>query len=378
MRFLMLNWRDPTNPLSGGAERVTEGYLAALAARGHEVHWYANHYPGATPTETRQGIQVRRGGGIGTSVLEARKWYRGQPRFDLVVDQHHGIPWYAPWWCGTRCVAYVHEVLGPIWGTFYRRPWSDLGRLQERWTHWLYREVLFWTGCESTRDALLRNGVRQVAIIRYGVATQPLHELEAKPLALPVRLAAVARLAPNKRVDHCLQTLAVLRRLGVAAHLTIVGTGGVESQLRRQATQLGLGDSVIFTGSLSEADKDLELRRAHLLLHTSVREGWGLNVIEANAMGTPAVVYPVAGLVESTLHDQTGLVCERETPEALAARIVELLSDEPRYQRYRRAAWERAKTLHWDCVLPRACDWLEALARGEDRDPGFETLPRRR
>jgi len=30
MRFLMLNWRDPSNPKAGGAERVTEAYLAAL------------------------------------------------------------------------------------------------------------------------------------------------------------------------------------------------------------------------------------------------------------------------------------------------------------------------------------------------------------
>jgi hypothetical protein len=30
MRFLMLNWRDPRNPRTGGAERVTEGYLKAL------------------------------------------------------------------------------------------------------------------------------------------------------------------------------------------------------------------------------------------------------------------------------------------------------------------------------------------------------------
>ena len=33
MRFLMLNWRDPGNPLAGGAERVTLGYLAALVRR---------------------------------------------------------------------------------------------------------------------------------------------------------------------------------------------------------------------------------------------------------------------------------------------------------------------------------------------------------
>ena len=37
MRFLMLNWRDPKNPLAGGAERVTLAYLAALVGRGHEV-----------------------------------------------------------------------------------------------------------------------------------------------------------------------------------------------------------------------------------------------------------------------------------------------------------------------------------------------------
>ena len=42
MRFLMLNWRDPKNPLAGGAERVTLAYLKALAERGHEVYWFAN------------------------------------------------------------------------------------------------------------------------------------------------------------------------------------------------------------------------------------------------------------------------------------------------------------------------------------------------
>ena len=40
MRFLMLNWRDPKNPLAGGAERVTLAYLKELVRRGHEVYWF--------------------------------------------------------------------------------------------------------------------------------------------------------------------------------------------------------------------------------------------------------------------------------------------------------------------------------------------------
>jgi glycosyltransferase involved in cell wall biosynthesis len=358
----MLNWRDPRNPLAGGAERVSLAYLSALAQRGHEVFWFANSFPGARVEEEMDGIRFARGGGKGTSIMKAIQWYRRQPRFDLVIDQHHGIPWYAPWWCGTNCVAYIHEVLGPIWDTFYGWPWAAVGRHQERWTHWMYRRVPFWTACESTRDDLLRHGVRQVTIIRYGVYTQALTELDAKPLASPLRLAVVARLAPNKRIHLCLETLAVLRQQGVAATLTVVGTGEAEAALKQTAAGLQLGDSVRFTGTLPEGDKDAILRDAHLLLHTSAREGWGLNVIEANALGTPAAVYPVAGLRESTLHDQTGLVAEQETPAALASQIIRLLGDDERYQRYRQGAWERAKTMHWNRILPAACDWLEQQA----------------
>ena len=365
MRFLMLSWRDPRNPRSGGAERVTEAYLAALVARGHQACWFANQFPGGLDEETVSGIRIIRGGGVGSSILEARKWHRAQPRFDLVIDQHHGIPWYAPWWCGTHCVAYVHEFLGPIWDSFYRPPWNHLGRLQERWTHWIYRRVPFWTPSESTRQDLRRHGVGQITVISNGLDTCAIAELEPKPIRQPLRLAVVSRLAPNKRVGHSLRTLAALKERGVETVLQVVGGGEMESLLKAEASQLGVDRQVRFLGVLTESDKEAVLRDAHLLLHTSVREGWGLNVIEANAMGTPAVVYPVAGLVDSTIHDRTGLIAVRESPAALADRIQEFLADEARYERCRRAAWERAKTLHWSQVLPKACEWLEARARGE-------------
>ena len=99
MRFLMLNWRDPQNPLSGGAERVTLVYLKSLVERGHEVFWFANDFSGAPHEEIFEGIKIIRGGGKGTSILKAWQWYRRQKRFDLVIDQHHGISWFAPWWC---------------------------------------------------------------------------------------------------------------------------------------------------------------------------------------------------------------------------------------------------------------------------------------
>lgn len=363
----MLNWRDPENPLAGGAERVTLGYLSALAQRGHEVYWFANDFPGAKPETTIDGVHIVRGGGKGSSILHARRWYKQQRPFDLVIDQHHGIPWLAPWWSGTNSVAYIHEVLGPIWFAFYRWPWNIIGQSQERWTHWLYRNVTFWTACESTRDQLQKSGVRNVKIIRYGVHTEALLELPPKDLSQPLRLAAVSRLAPNKRIDHGILTVAELRKRSIKAHLKIVGSGDMGMKLQELVKANDLDDSVSFLGSLAEREKDEVLRESHLLLHTSQREGWGLNVIEANAMGTPAAVYPVAGLIESTLDNETGVVARGETPALLADRIAELLQKPEFYQKLRTNAWNRAKTFHWSKILPPACDWLEEMAKNRDR-----------
>ena len=362
MRFLMLNWRDPHNPLAGGAERVTLGYLAALAQRGHEVSWFSYAFPGCRREDRIDNVQIIRGGGVGSAILAARRWVRQQKPFDLVIDQHHGIPWFAPWWCQTNCVAYIHEVLGPIWGAFYKFPINVLGPAQERWTHRLYRKVPFWTACPSTEKALRECEVESITLIPYGVHTRALPCLEEKPLTTPLRLVAVSRLAPNKRVDHSIQALRRLLDAGVPAHLTVVGSGVVEAALRQLATDLRLSQQTTFTGPLSEKDKDEQLRRAHFLLHTSLREGWGLNVIEANAMGTPTIVYPVPGLIESTLHRKTGVVTPTETPEALATAIRAATQEPDQYELYRRQAWERAKTFHWDEVLPLACDWLEKQA----------------
>ena len=360
----MLNWRDPENPLSGGAERVSLGYLGALAKRGHEVSWFANDFAGAAKETTIEGIRVVRGGNKGSSIFAARKWYRQQPKFDLVIDQIHGIPWYAPWWCRTNCVAYLHEVLGPIWDAFYGWPLNWIGKTQERWTHWLYRNVPFWTACESTRDCLREDGVKQISIVRYGVHTVALPELPEKALTTPLRLIVVSRLAPNKRIDHAIETLRLLLNQNIAATLTIVGAGEIEAPLKALAATLPAG-AVRFTGGLPENEKDALLRESHFLLHTSQREGWGLNVIEANAMGTPAAVYPVAGLRESTLNNRTGLVSADESPANLAKRLVEILPNNAAYQDLRKNAWERAKRFHWSVILPKACDWLEANARGE-------------
>ena len=358
----MLNWRDPENPMAGGAERVSLAYLHGLVERGHEVAWFSHAFKGAVPEPRIDGVTIVRCGGHVSSIAAAMKWYRQQARFDLVIDQHHGLPWYAPWWCGTNCVSYLHEVLGPIWKAFYSWPWSSLGRMQERATFFLYRNVPFFTGSRVTRSLLFEFGVRDVAFLPHGTDVNAMPDLPDKELVPPFQLAVVSRLAPNKRIEHAIQVVRLLREKGYPCVLTVVGSGNEEDRLKQCVRQLELGEWVRFTGQLSEEEKNAELRRAHFLLHTSQREGWGLNVTEANAMGTPGAVYPVGGLVESTLDGRTGIVSAGESPQSLAERLAGAFDDPAGYARWRAAAWQFAKELHWDRLLPVACEWFERQA----------------
>ena len=194
--------------------------------------------------------------------------------------------------------------------------------------------------------------------------------LTPKPLTQPLRLVVVSRLVANKRIDHAIHALRLLNDRGIRAELTVVGWGEQGGNLRRLAVESGLESAVTLSGPLGEKDKNDRLRDAHLLLHTSIREGWGLNVIEANALGTPAVVYPVDGLVDSTISGKTGVVTCSETPEGMVDAIVDLVRNPVTYQRYRRNAWIRSPQFGWDRILPNTCEWLEKRAREPLVRPG--------
>ena len=87
--------------------------------------------------------------------------------------------------------------------------------------------------------------------------------------------------------------------------------------------------------------------RAWLMVLPSVREGWGIAVLEAASAGTPTVAYAGAGgTAESVVHGQTGVLVDDEA--GLIAAVDELLGDPERLARLGAAARDRAATFTWD------------------------------
>jgi glycosyltransferase involved in cell wall biosynthesis len=128
----------------------------------------------------------------------------------------------------------------------------------------------------------------------------------------------VGRLSANKRPEHAIRAFGLARRHVPDAQMWVIGSGPQEARLRKLA-----GPDVSFLGHVPEEVKRERLGRAHVLVTTSVREGWGLVVTEAAASGTVAIGYNVAGLRDSI--SASGGVLTRADPMALASGLVELL-----------------------------------------------------
>jgi glycosyltransferase involved in cell wall biosynthesis len=116
----------------------------------------------------------------------------------------------------------------------------------------------------------------------------------------------------------------------------LVGHGPLEPEIRRQTRELGLESSVVFTGTRDDAPRVAGACDVFAL--PSLSEGLAIALIEAMALGRPAVVTRVGGLTEVVDHGEQGLVVAPGNPEMLAEAIVTLLKDPPLRRRLGAAA----------------------------------------
>lgn len=388
--ILILNWRDIAHPQAGGAEKVTHEIARRWVEWGHRVTMFCASYPGATAREVIDGVRVLRHGRQHTVHWEAYRYYQQQPRecYDVILDEVNTIPFFAPLYAREPVIMFVHQLAREVWRYEAPFPLSAVGYVAEPLYLQVYRRTPIMTVSESTQADLRRLGLRgPCRIIPEAVDTRALEWLP--PLSSKesqLTLAFVGRIVPSKRVDHIVEALALLHHAGTRAHLWVVGSWdrAYRQTLDRRIVSLGLGDYVRFWGYVDRATKERLLARAHILVMTSVREGWGLVVTEANRLGTPGVVYDVSGLRDSTRDNETGLICRRNTPSALAIAAASLWQDKAFYERLRDGAWVVAREFNWDRTAREAWRVVEAhippgdsnhrISSHIDRDPVGEVV----
>jgi glycosyltransferase involved in cell wall biosynthesis len=157
----------------------------------------------------------------------------------------------------------------------------------------------------------------------------------------------VGRLDPYKNVPLLVHAFARLRAVcPVPTRLVIAGSRDPRyPQAEDEARKLGVAEHVSWTGYLSDAELDALYRRAAVLAHPSRYEGFGLQVVEAMARGTPVVCCD--GGAQAEVAGEAAVVVPCDDTEAMAAALKRVLTESDLAASLRQAGLERAKSFTW-------------------------------
>lgn len=372
MKILVFNWRDIHHPEAGGAEINIHEQARRWVELGNQVTMFTARPRGHSFTERLDGIEVYRAGGrLGVYPWAAVAYLAFlRRRADVILDIENGIPFFTPLYSRKPKVLLMHHLhqdqflveMGTLLGRF--------GRFLERVAvPRLYRGSKVIAVSRSTerrkKAALWHGREMDIKVVYNGVDHAfylPGGERSEKPTVL-----YLGRIKHYKQLPRLVSMLPGLRAKVPDVELVIAGDGDGMEEVLSEVAASPVPEAVHIVGRVTEEEKLALLQGAWVMATPSMNEGWGVTVIEANACGTPAVAFRVAGLDEAIVDGETGLLCEDEG--SFIDALAEVLSDAGLRGRLSEGAVEWASRFDWEETARQTLEVLEEqYGRGGARE----------
>jgi glycosyltransferase involved in cell wall biosynthesis len=243
--------------------------------------------------------------------------------YDLVISSSHAVSKGVLTKSHQLHISYVHTPIRYAWdlqGAYLGRtsgiglPKSILARLLMHYLRiWDLRTSAgvdyFIANSQAVARRIMRTYRRPAAVLYPPVDINSFRLAERKDDFY----ATVARLVPYKRVDLLLEAFARMPQ----HQLLVIGTGPELARLRRNAPP-----NVHFKGRLSGAEMRACLEQAKAFVFAG-EEDFGISMVEAQACGTPVLAFARGGAAEIVREGETGLLFDRQTPEAIVSAVSE-------------------------------------------------------
>ncbi len=329
-RILILNWRDTKHVWAGGAETYVHELGKRWVQEGHQVTLFCGNDGNHSRTETIDGIQIVRRGGLYTVYFWSMMYYifRFRGKYDLVIESVNGIPFFTPFYVTKPKFLLIHHVHQEVFREHLPFGLSHLARFLEGVVMpIIYREQKVITVSESSKKDILKLKFYKnanVEVVYPGISLENYYL--ADKTSYP-SLLYVGRLKNYKNIDTALRAFAEVLTKFPNSVFTIAGFGDARDRLEALAKELNIISSVNFLGKVSEERKLDLLATSWLMIQPSMIEGWGITVIEANASGTTVIASDVKGLRDSVVDGKTGLLVKAEDSKMFAESIIKLIEN---------------------------------------------------
>lgn len=360
--------------VKGGVERRLYELGKRLAKR-HEVHWYTFGWWGREETIERDGIVLH-------SLGEPVDLYRGDVRnpweaivfslrllraeldeYDVVDCQEfpylHTYPSRLKFSGPGAFVITWHEYWGDYWDD-YLRFGSKFGELAESGLLKLTPNHIAVSRHTLLKLAGIRGG--NFGLVPNGIDFDFMRSVGPNP-ELKYDATFVGRLIGHKNLPLLLEALRHVVGEVPFFRIAIIGDGPQRAELEALAKRLGVQNNVDFLGFLPRFEDVVSIVKAsRVFAFPSLREGFGMAVLEANAAGVPAVVVnaPMNAAVDLIINGKNGYVSDA-TPEDFAEKLL-LAWDNS--SRMKRPSLSIAKKYDWDNIANQLEMYYKGVVNG--------------
>ena len=369
MKILLVNWMDMANPMAGGAEVHLNEIFRRFVQRGDEVTLVSSGFKGCSGYDEYEGIRVIRTGTRETfnfnAPLVLRKLDRKE-NFDLIVEDINKVPLFTPLYIKKPILVIIPHLFGTSVFHETNPLLASYVYCMELPIPYVYRNAMFEVISESTAEDIKKRGIKNqfIRVVYCGMDHETYNVDNALSKFDRKTILYVGRIKRYKSVDVIIRSLPGIVMKIPNARLVIVGSGDNLPGLKSLAEKLGVSDSVIFTGFISMEEKVDWMRRSHVVVNPSPKEGWGLTNIEANACGTSAVASDADGLRDSVNDGETGLLFPYGNHKILAEQVVRILSDDELRERLTKNAVAWARNFTWDECALKTMEIVEDILGG--------------
>jgi len=340
MKILFLNRRDIANPSGGGAEIYTHEIARGLVERYKcRVSIFSSSFVSSRGEDIIDGVRyIRKGNELTVHLWGFLYAVKHRKEFDLIIDEFNGIGFFTFFF--SHSILLIHQLYKEFW----LRELGLLGKLPFIFEPVMlkgYKNKKAITVSPSTKDDLEHLGFKDINIVMNAIK-QSTSGIFTQKDNIPT-LVFLGRLRNTKRPEDAIEIFKRVKEEISGVRLWMIGRGPDEEKLKMLSEGV---EGITFWNWVDEEKKMSLLRQSHLLLVPSVREGFGINVIEAASAGTPAIGYDVPGLRDSIRHGETGYLVN--SIEDAAFKIIELLKDKSYFEKMSENCINYSKEFSWE------------------------------
>ncbi len=161
-------------------------------------------------------------------------------------------------------------------------------------------------------------------------------------------MLAVSKLYPRKKIDTLVRAAPLIAQQYSEVEIRVVGGGFEWENLHRLSQEVGAERYITWLGDINDRQRVVaEFKGCHVFTHPSIQDAFANVCLESMASSRPLVVSDAASMPDMVRSANSGLVVTPEDPEALAAAISSLLSDEERRASYGTNGRKYAEKMTW-------------------------------